>query len=506
MKRLSDAVVLLLLLLGSVPAVLAQNEDPILTYFIGGRMNLDVAFGSQLASGAGVSGVATTAAASSRPDPFVVFSNPANLRHMGDGASFGITLQPRFTMGLPSATQDGVDEAVDEFTGDFSEPPPPDVQVFSYPQFGGDISRSANALTNLAITFPAGKWRFGFGYTRPFFLDLNMSLGGFSQRIDDPDEEDPSNSIAFAIQTRMNMQLDARADRWAFAIGREAGRWGFGFSVARTYTSIGVNGGYNIDGVMTRGKKQYAFNDTKVPWYNRFHGEIGGGYAGSMYTYRFGTVYVAGGNEERGWRFGFDLALNSSNMLYGGMEIAIDEFTPLNLSPEEDEESFDADLIEDVSEITRTKENRYYVADDLELNVPSSFTFSIAKPSGWRPNLSFTTYFGGELGYRVDVREKSVNATEYAVNTYARGVKPSFATYLGINPGIFFLGGGAIFVEDVVEGYKDDNGVPIKGGTSMPIPRLDLGLAFNLSSHIRYEMLIAGLPEDALRIGLVYDF
>lgn len=494
----------LVLVVALLPPALAQNpnDDPELRYFYGGKLTIDASFASQMISGSGINGVVTSSAASSRPDPFVVFGNPANMRHIQDKVAFGITFQPRLSMDMPTGLQDAVDESMDTFTEEFYRPDP---DAIVYPEAGGTVGRSPSALSSFGMAIPAGKWRVGLGYTRPFYLDADINLGGFSQRIDQP-EDDPAEEISFAIQTRMGLSILARADRWNVGVSREVGRWSFGFSLARTYMEIDFNGGYSVDGIMTRGTQQYAFNDPSDPWYNEFAGHMVGGYTGTMYTYRIGAVHLLGGREETSWRVGLDVAINSGNTLYGGLNMAVDEFLAMELEPEEGEDSFDVNRIEDVTEITRTYNNQYFASDEMTFEVPSHFALSFAKPGGWRPNLTFKYFFGGDFGYSLDVTEKRVTDEEYATNTYARGLTPKYEFYLGVNPGWFFMGFGAMFVSDVAEGYVDGNGVDIVDENDTVLPRFDLGVSFQLSEHLRYEMLLAGLPEDALRMGVVYEF
>lgn len=97
----------------------SQTDDPILTYFDGGVMNIGFDLGSQLAGGPGVSSLAGGGAAPVMSDPNTVFRNPAGLRFIGRDPAFALTLHPTLSVQfdqMPFDVASGVDDAVDEFT------------------------------------------------------------------------------------------------------------------------------------------------------------------------------------------------------------------------------------------------------------------------------------------------------------------------------------------------------------------------------------------------------
>ncbi|MBZ0264135.1 hypothetical protein K8I28_05660, partial [bacterium] len=85
-------------------------------------------------------------------------------------------------------------------------------------------------------------------------------------------------------------------------------------------------------------------------------------------------------------------------------------------------------------------------------------------------------------------------------------INPTWQVYFGMKPGRFLVGVGAMRIEDFVSGYKDDNGTSIKGGTSVILPRFDLGYVAPLTENLNFELLLEGFPEDYLRMGLTYEF
>jgi|GEM_PF-1395334 len=488
----------------SVPLVVhAASDDPILTYFQGGTMTLGVEFNSMLVTGAGAGSVVSGAAAPNKADPFSVFRGPAGMRYVRGTAAIGFTMHPQFLVPfhtLPFEVQTVVDESVDGFTENFQK----NSDAFDYPSFGGSLARSTSAFSSFGMVVPAGGWRFGFGYSNPLHLELDMLLGGFRQRIDTV-ESNPDEAIGFAIQTKVSNRLSINADRWGVALSRDLGRhFTFGVSGSRTLIEIGWLGGYNVEGIMTRGTQQYVFNSSTDPWYNNLHAEADGGYTGFLYTMHAG--FIISSSSDHGWRLGLDYTHQSQPVLRGGMFLLVDEFPALKLETEGDEEPFDANRIADVTEITRTYPNQYLTSDEMHLGIPSALTLTISKGAGLRPTLTVTRYMGSGMYYELEMQEKRVDETEYRSRLYSRGLKPAWQAYFGIHPGFFFLGLGAITAEDLVGGYVDGNSNPIPGGNSLIIPRLDLGVSFRIKGNLNGELLLTGLPEDLLRVALVYDF
>ncbi len=479
-----------------------QSTDPILTYFDGGRMNLNLELNSMLVGGPGVTSVAVGAAAPVQADPYAVFRNPAGLRFVRQDVIIGVTLHPEVSVrfsSIPFDVQQGVNDAVDGFTKGFQT-----TDAYTYPVFDGTVARSANSLNAFAVAIPTGGWRIGFGYDRPLHLKMDLLHAGFRQRIDTV-ESNPADAVAFAIQTRINNLLEIDADRWVVAVSRDLFRWfTFGASAARTLVALDLSAGYNIDGIMTRGGQQWAFNNTGDPWYNALHSRAVGSYTGSWWTMRAG--FTISGESEKSWRFGAEAVLHQRPELRGGMSIVVDEFPALKLNAGEGEDPFDVNRIADVTEITRTYPNTYYTGKRMTLHVPDAVTATLAAGGGLRPSLSGTYYLRGSFGYDLEVREKSVRDSSYATHLYGRGIVPQYEGYFGVAPGAFFFGVGGILGEDYVHGYVDGNGNPIPGGNLVIIPRLDMGFTLRISSNLRYEIMLAGLPEDVLRMGINYEF
>lgn len=493
---------LLLLLTLPATAISQDNTDPILTYFNGGTMNLNAELTSMLVGGSGVTSIAVGGAAPVQADPYTVLRNPAGMRFVRRDVIFGFTVHPRLGIqfsSMPFDVASGVNEAVDGYAEAFQV-----TDDFSYPDFTGSVARSGDALSSFAMAIPAGAWRLGFGYARPFQMKLSLLQGGLRQRIDTV-EEDPNEVVGLAIQTRIGTRMEIASHSWTAALSFDPLPWlTMGVSGSRTNALFDLVGGYNVDGIMTRAGQQWAFNSDLDPWYNTLSSDATGGYSGTWWTWRAG--FTISGQSQKSWRLGADIALHGESVLHGGMHLLVDEFPALKLSVSGDEDPFDVNRIDDVTEITRTYPNEYLTGDELRLYIPDAVTVTIAAGGGLRPSLTGVYYLGDGFGYDLEVSEKGINDTSYTARTYGRGLIPQYQGYLGIAPGGFFMGVGAILCEDYVHGYVDGNGLPIPDGNQIIIPRFDIGFSFHITSNLRYELLIAALPEDIFRMGVMYEF
>jgi hypothetical protein len=489
-----------LLIVSLMIALPVFASDPILTSLEGGRMEFDLSAASNLLAGPGISSVSTSGAALTRSDPFAVFSNPASWQIVREGVAIGVSLQPHLSVNtLPSMAQSSLDENVDGVLSGFSNS-----ENVDYPELAGTVARKSNPLSSFAVIVPWNEWRFGVGYTRPISADMSITHDGLSQTINQSGDI-ASESLDMAIETVVDMNMNLTTNRYLLGASREFDKWSVGMSLSRTSLSLAVNGGYQVSGDVEYGAEVHSFNDPTDSWHNSFRGQANGTYEGSIYTVQTGMNYRLGKDVETDWTVAANMTLNFGRTMSGSMDVVIDEYLPFELSPADGVETFDIARIPDSVEITRTQENRYYPGSELTIETPHVFSVGIAKPNGLRPNLNLTAY-AGNIAYSIDVKEKRVEDAEYTTNTYSRGITPLGAAYLGISPGSFFIGAGATVVKDMVEGYNGANGQELSGGATFVIPRIDLGMIIPLSSHLRAEMLMVALPEDAMRIGFIYEF
>ncbi len=476
------------------------NNDPVLTSLEGGRLELNLSAASKLLAGSGVASVSTSGVVATRSDPFAVFSNPASWQIVRDGATVGISIQPHLSINtLPNAAHSSLDSHVDGVLSGFSQSE--DVQK---PELAGSMARSSTIVSGFSVIVPWNEWRFGLGYTKPVQADLTISHDGLSQQITQAGDT-PDESLAMSIEAIANANLNMNSNRWLVGAARTIDKWSVGLSLSRTDVSVSVSGGYEVNGGVEFGGENHSFNDSADPWHNSFAGNASGSYEGSIYTMQSGLNYQLGNDRETAWTVGANVSLNFGQTLTGGMSVSIDEYLPLELSPIDGTDAFDIARLSDPVELTRTYEKTYDFGNELTLETPHVFSVGIAKPNGLRPNLNLTAY-AGNLAYHAQVTESHVEDEETTTGTYARGIDPLGSVYLGISPGAFFLGGGATWVKDMAEGYNGANGEELSGGSTVMIPRIDLGMILPLSAHLRAELLMVALPEDAVRIGVIYEF
>jgi len=114
-------------------------------------------------------------------------------------------------------------------------------------------------------------------------------------------------------------------------------------------------------------------------------------------------------------------------------------------------------------------------------------------------SLTYTHYFG-EFSYSLDMLEDGV------LHSYKRGAKPFYEAIMGFDFNVMYLSFGAMKLEDLVEGYKDDTGVPIKPMEPTYLPRFGMGFNFEIYNNTCLDIALLGIPDDILGFNLKLNF
>ncbi|MBZ0263187.1 hypothetical protein K8I28_00845, partial [bacterium] len=354
-------VFLITIMLFLIAAPYGWAQDNLLHRFEGGQMDLSFFSHSQLLTGPGVSSVVVGGTAPAIDDPFTVFRNPAGMRYMQDKPYVGFTFKPTIGVQWPDQVQDQVNETMDTSIESFER-----TGVFEYPEISGGAYQRGSILSSVAMTFPKFPWQFGFGYSRPYYFNLDFIYGGLTEHIEAASGNPDDPSVQTIMQVKMDIDLMVKSDLWTVAVARDIGpMFTGGLSISRNYMSIESNSGMLVNGSMIFSGRMYSFNDNSDPWYNNLGGTAAGRYDGGSMIYRLGGQFVP--FAEDGWRFGADLKIQPDAVLEGNMILHIDEFPALKIQTKEGEDNFDTDRIEDVSELTKTYPNSYLPSNEMKI-------------------------------------------------------------------------------------------------------------------------------------------
>ena len=489
-KQLTIAAITAILFAALVNVVSGQDEpENKLEYFNGGIHEFNFEFNSSLLTGIGshhaAAGLGITTL---RPSAASVYWNPAGLAFLERG-SFLLEALPGIKPPQVDV-QESIDDEVDAALEDMDTAGAP----ITYPDFSLNLGQKLSTVSAVACALPFKDYTLGFAYQSLFDMRLDMLGSGIEMQISTIEEDPDAVPVSIYTAIDLNMMLNIRADQISIAAARRFGKkFSAGFTLNRTSAFIEIVGKLSPEGIMTGPIVETAFNDPTAGYTNDFYQMVDGSLSGGSWGTKFGLAY----HPHKRLSLNFAADFRPTLTLKGDMNIEKYIFPALKLDPDEDEETFDINEV-NLAEATKTERVDYAPSDEMVINTPSSFAIGMA----YRGFSMTLTSYSGELGYEYDLGE----GADSTVTTYSRGIKPKFGALMGFQFGYFRFSVGGIVADEIVEGYKDEDGVPLEPTTDIPIPRLNFGFGIPLNQNLQLETLIFGLPESALKLTLLYSF
>ncbi|MBM3328918.1 MAG: hypothetical protein FJY67_05515 [Calditrichaeota bacterium] len=503
-RRCLGSIVLGLLFTATPHLLHAQSAKSRLQLFQGGNIDGLIGIRSTLLTGAGVEGASGGFTTPLAPEPFVVFGNPAALGRIED-RTIGFASAPTVGLNLTNFQDPAprVEEEVDKMTKNFKLE-----TTKVYPEVKGMAEREGALLTGFAASFPLDDsdedWfdgriprlldRVAIGYHQPLVLHVNMIYSGLRMRIRTK-EEKTEDEITTFMSISMNGDVRLTSHAWTIAGARQTGDIWWGAALQRTDIVMQLYAHRQTEGITSKARNESAFNDERDPWENDYYSSANGAFDGSANALRLGMIYEGFDN----WLLGGSLKLQSDAKLEGNLDLQHYRFPPLNMNAQGDEEQFDPTKISDPAEMTRTYPKEFLPASTMTAHIPSELAIAAQSDGFMKPGITLRKYFG-ELSYEYEVIE------EGTPHLYKRGFKPNWSVQASLDIFIFDAGLGYVQAVDVISGYKDASGAPIKGNIPLGIPLLALTFDMELTDRMVLKTLLMGLPEDALRLTLVHTF
>ncbi|MFH0765605.1 MAG: hypothetical protein V2A61_04205, partial [Calditrichota bacterium] len=360
----------------------------------------------------------------------------------------------------------------------------------SPPLSGGELKRGRS---------PRLLDRVAFGYQQPLNIDISAVVSGLRMRLRDrPDTVNyrPEEETLFYSSTKVNADLKLNAHKWSLAGARETGPFWLGMALTRTDVEIDAVGAIRTDGILSINSMSdtyYAFNDPNDPWVNDYFNSLSAHLSGLSWGLNLGLTNRPG----NGFLLGLNINLQNRIELTGPVEIEEHRFPALNINAPAGEDKFDVNRIQFANQSTQTYERAVQVSGTPGINMPQSVSVAASWSGLLKPTIQFTKYFG-ELSYEITLVEDSVQTT------YSRGLKSDWSALLGLDFWFLQLAIGGVVVQDVVKGYHDASGIPVKVMAPTIVPIIRLGFEKSLPNNLTLGVLVAGLPEDALRLTLTY--
>ncbi|MBC8204682.1 hypothetical protein ISS30_00175 [bacterium] len=468
----------------------AEQFDNELLYFQGGNADIRMNLNSSLISGLGSFETAMGMGINTnRLSPAMVNTNPGGLAFIKHGC-FLFSSMPR--LAGPLDAQQSFNDEIDSALEDLDQ----SGAIINYTNLTDEASQEVSAIAGVAFAFPLKEFTVGFAYNNKFDLQNSLELSGIEMQLRTIEEDTTNTPISMYIAADVNFLLSIRACETSVAFARNFNqKFGVGLTLHRTDIYLETIGRISPEGIIGGPINETSFNDPSAGYQNDFYQSINGAFSGGAWGAKFGLAY----RPSEKFSLNFTADLRSDIKLDGDMDITLYNFPALNLNPDEDEETFDKDLI-NLAEATKTEKLDYFPTDEMTLKVPSSVSFGMAYRG-----ISFTlSSYSGELAYEYDLGE----GADSSITTYGMGLKPKFGFLMGFNivntVGLSF---GAIVVDQYRIGYTEMLGEEVEEvQTDIPIPQINLGFGFNLNKSWRFDTLLLGLPESALKMSMTYNF
>ena len=492
MKRtlIACSALIIAALLVNIPDLAGET---LLNSFNGGKHNLTIFQNSTLTSGIGpyeaAAGIGITTL---RPTPASVYWNPAGLAFIKKGGML-IEAVPGFSYS-PNLDAD-IKVETDNALADLDQN---DSTVIIYPDFSFESGQQSRAISSFALAFPMKDFFFGLAYQNAYSLTLNLISAGVENQLTSI-EANPDENADIFTRTDINMLLDLQADVLSLSAGRMIiDKLGAGLTLSKINANTNINGILAPEGVFvyTVREVEHSFNDPSAGYQNDLYSSMIGNFEGEGWGAKFGLSYHLFENLS----FDFMYSMNPDLTLNGNMEIIQYFYPALNLNADKDagEEMFNiTDL--DVTKPVKTVYAANQPDDKLHLKIPSSVSIGSAY-SGI--SLSLTKYLG-ELSYSFDLARDSIMAT------YSRGFKPNMGFLLGFDLKYVQLSFGGIIGDEIITGYKDDNGIPEEPMADLILPRFNLGTGFIINENWKMDILFFNMPDlfgSVLKVGATYSF
>ncbi len=388
----------------------------------------------------------------------------------------------------------------------------------SYPEFSaeGGLPGGFNS-GSAALVFQ--DMALGVGIYQPLTLELSAVATGFRMIMENTEVSGGDTTITkFLVNTDASINLDVRLNIATFALAKNiTENWTVGVSADRYDTRVLVSAKFDNQGMMSStARGEETFGDPNAGWlgpgkHNDLDAFVTGDIQNTSWGMKVGTAL-------RISKFlGFDAFLNippSQLDMKNELRISYSSLDALNLEAEEGEDILDTSRLI-LSQLTRTK-NTTYTSEYLRLSLPRSFTLGTHLRAGFFTlALNYSQYSGSlSLDYKcteqraitpppsASSRDDSL-ATSY--RAYSEGFTPKNSFRLGMDFGLFRLGGGVIIGDEVSSGFKED-GQPREPKTGIILPFFSTGLTVPLKENLKIGTVLVALPLTALRISVNYNF
>ncbi|GJQ64669.1 MAG: hypothetical protein SCALA702_37220 [Melioribacteraceae bacterium] len=550
---------LFLVLLLSAVSFAQVDDTPIMQYWVGGTLNMDMAFqGNMNGPGMGSGIFAGIVSPGIRNGASAMYSNPAELSFL---KSPQLLFDTRMMIGTHTLGISDSEVISEETLTDGSDDFLTDTTTFKLPassyrkdtQLGGVNIYQPGGVTSLSFALPlSDRLVVGFGYNSLMQFDMNMLVSGIMTNI--KTEKQIGNSVTpidMLLNSSLSMQMTFRMSSMSLSAGyrlfqNENNRTlSVGIAFNRYTAFHQLNNKFNSDGMMViSNSTEYYFNDPSdnvldfnAGETNSFYWETRGNFEAVQWGGRLGMYYYFGDKAKFFSNFKLSLVYD----LMPEMTLSDDNAFSRSYQPKfltgrplgEDEETMDIiiDSI-DIAKPNLTVETFNSFGNSVRVNMPSSLTFGMDISLGKHLFAFNYVSYSGELSYQMDkfkFGKKATSGVRFGLDFHFPD-KFKGASWLLLPLRVFFLDlDGAIFQlfakqtgyknphyrygialmngEPIVEGFNNEDTQSLTDALDIPlITGFSMSRTYTIYENIDIGVLVFGFPEMMMRFSFGYNF
>ncbi|HOD54916.1 MAG TPA: hypothetical protein PKJ08_10340 [Candidatus Cloacimonadota bacterium] len=520
-------LILMLCLILSISGLFADNQ---ITKFDGGKHQMNLNFYNSFLSGITArSRNYGNSVSSAVLDPSLNVLNPAALGFVNN-SMMAFDLAPGFSLDLSGSVESSVNEAVDSAIKDTESP---NIQK-SYPDFKLNAGQSGwlNAVSVTHTGSPYGN--FGFTWYRPFYMDMSFIGNAIEFVVEDSVLKDVGQATEYTEKTVLPLSIEMFANAeismqtanlsWGKKFSDKIS-FGMGMNINRLSMISGLDA--KIGGFI----RQYGgdtdinvtFDDPNVVYRNTMNDTLRIDFANNF----IGTNFAMSWHISP--KFYLDLVFNTpkSSDLNGNLYIVQHTLGALKMDYDEDglddipetdddEEMFDVELLKP-SQLAFTNRT-LYLSKDMKINIPGNFAIGTTYlKNDFKLIFSLEIPFGElSLDYKCnryrDGQKKNLELStfeSYADTTalhYKVGLKPKQNIKLAVGWKNFAISTQLFMFDQIADGLKDKDGLPVEPAKNIIIPSIALGTGFHLTKNVLMDINLIALPNPFLRSTLTWNF
>jgi hypothetical protein len=479
------SVMLALLIITPVFADDDSNVSEKMTYFKGGSFNINFGFDTDSIYGARGDAARMGGSQSTLDfNPSFTSYNPACLAFLKTSvASMDLVPGPLLSSRMAekfmskdmgTTIRDSINDNMDDAFKDYNSS-----GIVTRLDSVGVTVEQQSGFTGFEIMVPFANNQASIAFAREnkFSMDASIIQNGFNTILEIGNKSNSSVSVTMTAAVDSTAQVQLNNIVTSVGIGRQfTPEWGVGAVVEHYDSNIIGDAKVNITGTARNSNSgDMGIGDLSQYGYGNLYGEAWG--------LRFGTSYHFLSDA---LELGADFSIQPE-IQYKGSANAIYHIISQNIAPTDTN--------------VYTEERTVEESGTLKMKLPSFMRLTFAFKAGMVVSLNYTHYFDSlAMKYNLTQIYSDASGTSYSNNSGEVGLDMMDDLRLGLNFGVFQIGGGAIYSR----AYSTKDGKTTQSYFAIPV--LSTGFTIPFGDHLKWEVELLASTLPVGKTAITYNF